>query len=124
MLLVEALGVLSAPLAGSLIFNVGQRCAAVVTLNVPNILERDGGDKARRIPGLADLPVELVDLLERQALGLVDHSPDEEDADEAASTPDKEDLCAQVRIARAVVNHVRSSVSNGEVQEPVTCVKY
>jgi hypothetical protein len=119
MLLVEALGVLSAPLAGSVVLDVGERCPAVVGTNVLNILERDAGNEAGRLPGLADLAVELIDLLERQTLGLIDHGPNEECADEAESTPDEEDLSTEIGIARAVVDHVRCSVSDGEVEEPV-----
>lgn len=117
--LLGVLGVSSAPLASSISLDVSKACAAVVCLHVLDVLEGDGGDKARRLPGLAALSVELVDLLEGKTLGLVDHAPDEEDADEAASTPDEEDLGTHVGIARTRVDHVRSGVSNGEVEKPV-----
>lgn len=117
--LLGVLGVSSAPLARSISLNVSKAGAAVVGLHVLNILEGDGGDEARGLPGLGALAIELVDLLEGETLGLVDHAPDEEDADEAASAPDEEDLCAHVGVARAVVDHVRGGVSNGEVEEPV-----
>jgi hypothetical protein len=89
-------------------------------VHILNVLERDGRDEARGLPRLADLAVELVDLLQRQTLGLVDHSPDEEDADEAASAPDEEDLGTEVGVSRAVVDHVGGGVSDGKVKEPVT----
>lgn len=38
------------------------------------------------------LGVQLVDLLQRQTLGLVDEEVDEGDAEEAAGEPDEEDL--------------------------------
>ena len=66
------------------------------TSDVLNLLERNCGHEAMALPRLGDLGVELVDLLEREALGLVDHGPDEEDADEAASTPDEEDFGAEI----------------------------
>jgi hypothetical protein len=46
-LLVIALSVLGAPLAGSISLDISQTLAAVVTLNILNILERDSGNKAR-----------------------------------------------------------------------------
>lgn len=109
----------SAPLTGSISLDVSKAGAAVVGLHVLNVLEGDGRDKARGLPGLGALAVELVDLLEGETLGLVDHAPDEEDADEAASAPDEEDLGAQVGVTGAVIDHVRGGVSNGEVEEPV-----
>lgn len=111
--------VLSAPLAGRLGLGISQAHAAVVGVNILNILERDGGNEARGLPCLADLAVELVNLLERQTLGLVDHGPGEEDTDEAASAPDEEDLSAEVGVAGSVVDHVGCSVTNGEVEKPV-----
>ena len=65
------------------------------------------------------LAVELVDLLEGEALCLVNHAVDEEDANEAASAPDEEDLGAHVGVTGAGVDHVRSSVTNRKVEEPV-----
>jgi hypothetical protein len=118
-LLIVALSVLGAPLAGSLGLGISQAHASVVTVHILNVLERDGRNEARRLPRLADLAIELVDLLERETLGLIDHSPDEEDADEAASTPDEEDLSTEVGISRAVIDHVGGSVSDGEVKKPV-----
>jgi hypothetical protein len=53
-----------------------------------------------------DLVVQLVDLLERESLGLVDHEVHKGDAQEAAAEPDEEDLGLQVRVARAVVHEV------------------
>jgi hypothetical protein len=91
-------------------------------MHVLNILERDGGNEARRLPRVGALSVELVDLLEGEALGLVDHGPDEEDADETASAPDEEDLGAHVGVAGAVVDHVGGSVADGEVEKPAVDV--
>jgi hypothetical protein len=115
-LLVEALGVLSTPLAGSLGLDVGQALAAVVAVHVLDILEGNGRDPARGLPRLADLAVELVDLLERQALGLIDHGPDEEGADKTEATPNEEDFSAQIGISGSVVHHVRCSVSDRKIE--------
>lgn len=48
-----------------------------------------------------DLVVQLVDLLEGQALRLVDHEVDEGDAEEAACEPDEEDFGLEVGVAGA-----------------------
>jgi hypothetical protein len=117
--LVVTLGVLSAPLAGGLSLCISQAHTAVVNMHILNVLEGDGRDKSRRFPRLADFAVKLVNLLKRQTLGLVDHGPDEEDADEAASTPNKEDLSTKIGVSRAVIDHVRGSISNRKVKKPV-----
>ena len=111
--------VYNAPLAHSLALSLDERHVPVINVRVLHVLEGDGRHEALRFPGLVDLGIQLVDLLERKTLGLVDHGPDEEDADEAASAPDEEDLGTQVGIARACVDHVRGGVSNTEVEEPV-----
>lgn len=68
------------------------------------------------------LGVELVDLLERQALGLVDEEVDKGNAEEAATEPDEENLALQVGIARAVVDEVGRRVGNGPVEEPLCMI--
>ena len=45
-----------------------------------------------RLPGLALVVVELVDLLEGHVLGLVDEEPNEEDGDPGEAAPDPEDV--------------------------------
>ena len=52
-----------------------------------DILERDLRTERLALPRLGDDAVELVDLLQGQALGLVDEEVDEGDADEAAGAP-------------------------------------
>jgi hypothetical protein len=118
-LLVVALVELGTPLAASLSLGVSQAHAASVNMGILNILERHAWNEAGRLPRLADLAVQLVDLLERQTLGLVDHGPGEEDTDEAASAPDEEDLGTEVGVARSVVDHVGRSIADSEVEEPV-----
>jgi hypothetical protein len=117
-LLIVVLIVLSAPLTARISLDISQASATVVGMHVLNILERDRGNKARRLPCVGALAVKLVDLLEGEALGLIDHSPDEEDADKAASAPDEEDLGTHVGVAWAVVDHVGGGVADGEVEEP------
>ncbi len=70
--------------------------------------------------------VHLIDLLQRQALCLVDHEVHKGDAQEAAGEPHKEDLALQVGIARAVVDQVRRRVRNRPVEQPlfVSCQYY
>ena len=93
-------------------------------MHVLDILEGDGRNEARRLPGLGALAVKLVDLLEGKTLGLVDHGPDEEDADEAASAPDEEDLGTHVGVTGTVVDHVGGGVSDSKVQKPVRCGRH
>lgn len=91
-------------------------------VHVVHVLERHGRHEAARLPRLADLVVELVDLLEREALGLVDHGVDKGDADEAAAAPDEEDLGLEVHslrwLARVVVHEVGGRVADCEVEKP------
>jgi len=92
---------------------------AIAIGDILNILEADSGHKALALPRLVDLAVKLVDLLEGQTLSLVDHAPNECDADEAETAPHEEDLGLQVGVARTVVDHIRGGVSNRPVEKPV-----
>jgi hypothetical protein len=120
-LLVHDLLVLDAllPHGSSLKIGQGVLPRAVLIRNILNVLEADSGNKALALPRLADLEVELVDLLEGQTLGLVDHEVDEGDADEAEAAPDEEDLGLQVGVAGTLVDHVGGGVGDGPVEEPV-----
>lgn len=120
LLAARALGILHRLLAIDLVLNLRQRPAPIIPLmQILHVLEGQARRKPRALPRVADLCVQLVDLLEREALGLVDHGPDEEDADEAAAAPDEEDLGAEVGVARPVVDDVRGRVADGEVEQPV-----
>jgi hypothetical protein len=57
-----------------------------------NVLETDLRLEILRLGRLLDNAVKLIDLLECKPFGLVDHEPDEGDADEAERTPD---LCSR-----------------------------
>jgi hypothetical protein len=59
----------------------------------------------------------LVNLFERQALGLGNEEISEEDASSTCRTPDEEDLGTQV--ALVLVNHVGSDIADDKVPEPV-----
>src|SRR5690554_7388467 len=59
----------------------------------------------------------LVDLLERETLGLRDEEVGEEQAADTGGTPDEEHLGTE--IALTGVNHVGGDVADGEVPEPV-----
>lgn len=67
--------------------------AALATLlSSTSVTEADLGAELLALPGLVHHLVQLIDLLERQALGLVDHEPDEEEANAAEGAPDEEHL--------------------------------
>lgn len=85
----------------------------------PNLAERRRRLPPRALPRARHLRVQLINLLKRQALGLVDHEVDEGDAEEAAGEPDEEDLGLEVGVARAVVDEVGGGVGDGPVEEPV-----
>lgn len=115
-------GVGDGALAVGVGLEVGQGLDAAVDAGVAHLLEADGRDEAGRAPGLGDLAVQLVDLLEREALGLVDHEPHEGGAHEAEAAPDEEHLDAQVRVALlavAAAHEVRRRVGDGPVEQPV-----
>ena len=67
---------------------------------------------------LLDLVVELVDLLESKALGLVDEEVNKADTQEAAAEPDEEDFGLQVGVAWSPVDEIWRGVGNGPVEEP------
>lgn len=73
----------------------------------------------RALAGRDALSVHLINLLETEALSLVDVEEDEGDAEEAGTKPDEEDLALQVGIALAVVDKVGGRVGNGPVEKPL-----
>lgn len=91
----------------------------LLRLTSPNITERSRRDPRAGFTRNLDLRIELIDLLQRKALGLVDHEVDEGDTQEAACEPDEEDLGLEVRVAGAKVDEVGGGVGDGEVEEPV-----
>lgn len=74
---------------------------------------------ANTLPCRANLIIELINLLQSQTLGLVDHGVHERNAQEAAAEPDEEDLGLQVRVTWPVVDQVGGGVGDGPVEEPV-----
>jgi hypothetical protein len=65
---------------------------AVSFSHVPDIGEVDRGDETSGLPCLGDLSIELVDLLERETLGLIDAGIHKDKRDKAEATPDEEYL--------------------------------
>lgn len=107
----------SLPLLERLSLKLGQ--IATLLSNITDIAEVNRGHKARRLPSLGNLGVELVDLLEGQTLGLVDAEVNEDETDATEATPDEEHLRLEVGVAGAGVDHVGGGVGDGPVQEPV-----
>lgn len=65
------------------------------------------------------LLVQLVNLFETEAFGLVNEEVDKGNAEEAATEPDEEDLGLQIGIARAVVDEIGGRIGDGPVEKPV-----
>ncbi|KXS99329.1 hypothetical protein AC578_6748 [Pseudocercospora eumusae] len=78
-------------------------------MHIIDILERNLRPEFLALPRLAD----------SSAFGLVDHEPDEHDADSAEGAPDEEDLGLEVCVL--FVDHIWCCVGDGEVEEPVGC---
>lgn len=74
-----------------------------------------------RVPSPRNLSIELINLLERKTLSLIDASIHEKRTDKAEPAPDEEHLGLQVRVSGSAVHHVRGSVGDGPVEEPVGC---
>lgn len=65
------------------------------------------------------IAIQLINLLKRQAFGLVDKEINKRYADEAAAEPDEEDLGLQVGVAWTVVDEVRGCVGDCPVEKPL-----
>ena len=63
--------------------------------------------------------IQLVDLLQCKAFCLEDAEVYEDGAEEAASTPDKEDFGLKACGARPFVNKIRCCVADSPVEQPV-----
>lgn len=95
------------------------RCRNLAAFNLLSVLP-SLGLPSHRLPRVADFLVQLLYLLKGEALSLVDHEVDEEDADEAGGEPHEEDFRLQVGVSVSVVNEVRGRVSDSPVQKPVS----
>jgi hypothetical protein len=115
----EMIGLNNRALSARNILSLNKRHLPVVDTSVLDLLKADSRNKALGLPCLANLGVQLIDLFERKTLGFVDHSPDEEDTDEAASAPDEEDLGSDVGVARSGTDEVGSRVCDSPVKKPV-----
>lgn len=79
----------------------------------------DGRNPTNRVPGTGNLRVKLIDLFERQALGLINAGVNKHTTDKAESTPDEEHLRLEIGVSRSAVHHVRGGVGNSPVEQPV-----
>lgn len=79
----------------------------------------NGRNPANRVPSAGNLGVKFINLLKGKTLGLVNASVNKHTTDKAESTPDEEHLRLEVGISRSAVHHVRSSVGNSPVEQPV-----
>lgn len=115
--------VLDGLLAVGNVLDLKKRHVANVSTDLGYLLKADCGNEARRLPGLGNLAIELVDLFEGQTLGLVDESPDEEEAEYTAAAPDEEDLGLEIDTlwgrSGVVVDKVWGGVGYGPVEKPV-----
>jgi hypothetical protein len=84
---------------------------------VVHISVRNLRNEVLGLPSLVDNTVKLIDLFKCETLGLVDHEPNECDANEAEGSPNKEDLGSEV--GTLLIDHVGSGVCDSPVQEPV-----
>lgn len=81
--------------------------------------ERYGGNPTGTVSCITDLAIQLVDLLQGESLGLVDHEVNKCNADEAATAPDEENLGLQIGIACSVIDEVWGGVCDGPIQKPI-----
>ena len=79
-----------------------------------NVLEVDCRHEVRGVPGMRHFAIQLVNLLKRETLGLVDHGVDEQDANEAGTAPDEEDFGAEVGVTGTGVDKVWRCVCYAE----------
>jgi len=84
--------------------------------NLPECMRRDPSHTLGRN---LNFIIQLINLLKRKALGLINHEVHESDTQEAASEPDEEDLRLQVCVSGTPVDEVRSGVRNCPVEKPV-----
>lgn len=66
------------------------------------------------------LVLRAIDMVyDRLTLGLVDHSPHEEDTDEAEAAPDEEHLALKIGVTWTRIDHVWCGISDSPVEQPV-----
>lgn len=86
-----------------LLLLLSQNSSSVVLL-IHGVPECDSWSPPNTLSSIGNLGIQLIDLLQGESLGLVDHEVHECDTNETAAAPDKEDLGLQVCVARAVVD--------------------
>ena len=93
--------------------------SALATNTASHLSERRRRHPSHTLTCHGNFGIELIDLLERKTLGLVDHEVDKRDAPEAAREPDEEDLALEVCVTGSEVDQERRAVSNRPVEQPV-----
>lgn len=78
-------------------------------------------NKSCRFTGVLDFQEEFVNLFQPKTSGFVDEKVREREADTARATPYEEDLSAETRVARTRVDKIRGGVSQGPVEQPISC---
>lgn len=91
----------------------------IMALPILNLSESNSRHPPNTILRNTNLTIELINLLQRKALRLIDHEVDENDADETASAPDKEDLRLEIGVSWTPVDEIGSRVCDSPVEEPV-----
>jgi hypothetical protein len=86
---------------------------SIIHICILDLLKGNRRHKAFGSPGLIDLGIKLVNLLERETLGFIDHGPHEKDAKEAAAAPDEEDFGFETGVTRASVDQIGGSIGDG-----------
>ena len=86
-----------------------------------NLLESDRWNPSNGLSSIAYFVIQLVHLLQSEALGFVNHEVHECNANEAAASPDKEDFRLEIRITWSIIHEIWRGVRDSPVQEPVRC---
>jgi len=84
-----------------------------------NLLKRHRRHESLRLPRFIHLTVQLIHLFERKSLRFINHRPHKANANKAETAPDEKDLCAEIGVAGARVDHVGGRVGDCPVEEPV-----
>ena len=90
-----------------------------MALPILNLPESNSRNPPNTILRNANLTIQLINLFQRQALRLIDHEVNENNANETASAPDEEDLGLEIGISWTPIDEVGGGVCDGPIEEPV-----
>jgi hypothetical protein len=79
----------------------------------------DRRNPANGVPSTGNLGIKLINLFERKTLGLINAGVNKHTTYKAEATPDEEHLRLEIGVTGAAVHHVRGSVGNSPVEQPV-----